>query len=46
MQSLYYSRMPSPAGPLLIGVSDAALVLVEFDPCLPKTLAGETISWH
>jgi methylated-DNA-[protein]-cysteine S-methyltransferase len=46
MQSLYYSRMPSPAGPLLIGVSDAALVLLEFDRGLPKTLAGQPIEWQ
>ena len=46
MQPLYYSRMPSPAGPLLIGVSDAALVLLEFDRGLPKTLAGQPIAWQ
>jgi len=46
MQSLYYSRMPSPAGPLLIGVSDAALVLLEFDRGLPKTVASQPIAWQ
>ena len=46
MQTLYYSRMPSPAGPLLIGVSDAALVLLEFDRGLPKTVAGQPIAWQ
>jgi O-6-methylguanine DNA methyltransferase len=46
MQPLYYSRMPSPAGPLLIGVSDAALVLLEFDRGLPKALAGQPIAWQ
>src|SRR5271157_3938192 len=31
MEILYYSRTSSPAGPLLIGVSDTALVALEFD---------------
>jgi methylated-DNA-[protein]-cysteine S-methyltransferase len=46
MENLYYSRMSSPVGPLLIGVSDAALVALEFDRGLPEKIAGEPISWR
>ncbi len=47
METLYYSRMPSPAGPLLIGVSDsAALVILEFDRGLPQTIAGKEVAWQ
>jgi len=46
METLYYSRMPSPAGPLLIGVSDAALVVLEFDRGLPQTIAGRPVTWQ
>jgi O-6-methylguanine DNA methyltransferase len=31
METLYYSRMGSPAGPLLIAMSDKGLVALEFD---------------
>ena len=31
METLYYSRMESPAGPLLIGVGDQGLVILQFD---------------
>ncbi len=40
METLYYSRMSSPVGPLLIGVSDSALVILEFDRGLPKLVNG------
>jgi O-6-methylguanine DNA methyltransferase len=46
METLYYSRMPSPCGPLLIGVSDSALVILEFDRGLPKTVAGHEVAWQ
>lgn len=46
MEKLYYSRMSSPVGPLLIGVSDSALVALEFDRGLPEKIAGEPISWR
>jgi len=46
METLYYSRMSSPAGPLLIGVSDSALVVLEFDRGLPKKIAGQAIEWQ
>jgi methylated-DNA-[protein]-cysteine S-methyltransferase len=46
METLYYSRMPSPAGPLLMGVSDSALVVLEFDRGLPQAIAGQAIAWQ
>ena len=46
METLFYSRMPSPAGPLLIGVSEHALVVLEFDRGLLKQIAGQTIKWE
>jgi methylated-DNA-[protein]-cysteine S-methyltransferase len=46
METLFYSRISSPAGPLLIGVSDSALVAVEFDRGLPEQLAGEPVRWE
>ena len=46
MESLYYSRMSSPAGPLLIGMSDSALVVLEFDRGLPQTIAGQPVAWR
>jgi len=46
METLYYSRMSSPAGPLLIGVSDTALVVLEFDRGLPRKIAGQPVVWE
>jgi len=46
MEALYYSRMNSPVGPLLIGVSETALVALEFDRGLPKKIAGLVIQWQ
>lgn len=46
METLYYSRMSSPVGPLLIGVSDAALVILEFDRGLPKLVNGAEVEWR
>lgn len=45
METLYYSRMPSPVGPLLIGMSESALVILEFDRGLPRTINGEPVEW-
>src|SRR5271166_6706161 len=45
METLYYSRMPSPAGPLLLGVSESALVVLEFDRGRPQAIAGQPIAW-
>ncbi len=46
METLYYSRTSSPAGPLLIGVSETALVALEFDRGLPKKIAGHPVAWE
>lgn len=46
METLHYSRMRSPAGPLLIGVSEIALVALEFDRGLPKKIAGQPVAWE
>jgi methylated-DNA-[protein]-cysteine S-methyltransferase len=46
METLFYSRMPSPAGPLLLGASETALVILEFDRGLPERIAGEAIRWE
>lgn len=46
METLYYSRISSPAGPLLIGVSDTALVALEFDRGLPEKIGGQAVQWQ
>ncbi len=46
METLYYSRMPSPVGPLLIGTSASALVILEFDRGLPQTINGQEVAWQ
>jgi len=46
METLYYSRMSSPVGPLLIGVSESALVILEFDRGLPKLVNGQQVAWE
>lgn len=38
--------MPSPVGPLLIGTSQSALVVLEFDRGLPQVINGETVEWQ
>ncbi len=43
METLFYSRMDSPAGALLIVVSEGGLVLLEFDRGLPERVAGEPV---
>ena len=40
METLYYSRMQSPVGPLLLGVSESAAVMLEFDRGLPEQIGG------
>jgi methylated-DNA-[protein]-cysteine S-methyltransferase len=45
-ETLYYSRMESPVGPLLIGASKGALVMLEFDRGLPEQIAGRPIHWE
>ncbi len=46
MEILFYSRMSSPAGPLLIGASETALVILEFDRGLPQSIDGEPLRWE
>jgi methylated-DNA-[protein]-cysteine S-methyltransferase len=46
LETLFYSHMSSPVGGLLIGVSDSALVWLEFDRGLPNTIAGQPIVWE
>ena len=46
METLFYSRMSSAAGPLLIGASERALVILEFDRGLPEKIAGDAVRWE
>ncbi len=46
METLYYSRMSSPIGPLLVGVSNSALVALEFDRGLAQMIAGQPVAWE
>ena len=46
METLLYSRMKSPVGALLLGMSDSALVVLAFDPKLPDRLAGCAVRWQ
>jgi methylated-DNA-[protein]-cysteine S-methyltransferase len=46
METLFYSRMASPAGPLLIGVTDTALAALEFDRGLPQSIHGKPVRWE
>lgn len=46
METLFYSRMSSPAGPLLLGAGEIALVILEFDRGLPERVAGEPVRWE
>jgi O-6-methylguanine DNA methyltransferase len=38
--------MQSPVGPLLIGVSEEALVALEFDRWLPQKIGGRQVRWE
>jgi len=46
METLFYSRMSSAAGPLLIGVSEMAVVVLEFDRGLTERIAGHAVRWE
>jgi methylated-DNA-[protein]-cysteine S-methyltransferase len=46
METLLYSRMKSPVGVLLLGMSVSALVVLAFDPKLPDRLAGRAVRWQ
>jgi len=46
METLFYSRVSSPAGPLLIAASETALAALEFDRGLSDTFAGQPVRWE
>src|SRR5664279_218183 len=46
METLYFSRMPSPVGPLLTGVSESALVMLEFDRGQAPKVVGDPVAWE
>ncbi len=46
METLLYSRMKSPVGPLLLGMSASALVVLEFDRGLREKVAGRPVAWE
>lgn len=45
METLRYSGITSPTGPLLLGMSDTGLAVLAFGEKLPTTLAGRKIQW-
>lgn len=47
MLTLYYSRMNSPIGPLVIGVSEKGLAVIEFDQGdFPKGRLAQSAHWE
>jgi methylated-DNA-[protein]-cysteine S-methyltransferase len=46
METLLYARMKSPVGPLLLGMSNSALVVLAFDREMPERVTGRPISWQ
>jgi methylated-DNA-[protein]-cysteine S-methyltransferase len=46
MVTLYFSRMDSPVGPLLLAMSERGLAMLVFGHELPQRLAGEKIDWQ
>lgn len=46
MLTLYYSRIDSPVGPLLLAMSGRGLAILAFGHELPHRLGGEKISWE
>ena len=46
MMTLHYSRMQSPIGPLVIGVSEKGLAIIEFDRGdFPKGRLAQSVEW-
>lgn len=45
METLSYSHMDSPVGPLLLGMSERGLAVLSFGQQLPERLAGQRIQW-
>ena len=46
MLTLYYSRIDSPVGPLLLAMSDCGLAILAFGHELADRLGGEKINWQ
>ena len=46
MLTLYYSRIDSPVGPLLLAMSHRGLAILAFGHDLPPRLSGEKIDWQ
>ena len=46
VETLFYSRMNSPVGPLLLGVSGSGLAVLAFDRDLPEKVAGQPVMWQ
>ncbi len=48
MLTLYYSRIPSPIGPLVIGMSDQGVAIIEFDSKgeFPKGRLAQSAYWE
>jgi methylated-DNA-[protein]-cysteine S-methyltransferase len=46
METLLYSRMKSPVGSLLLGMSGSSLVVLAFDRNLPERVAGREVTWQ
>jgi len=46
METLLYSRMNSPVGPLLLGMSVRELVVLSFGRSLPEKIGGHAVKWQ
>ena|ERR1035438_5530633 len=46
METVFYSRMKSPVGPLLLGMADSELVVLAFDRGMPERVAGRPVTWR
>jgi methylated-DNA-[protein]-cysteine S-methyltransferase len=46
MQTLHFSHIDSPVGPLLLGMSERGLTVLAFGHKLPATLAGQPVNWQ
>ncbi len=46
LETLFYSRMESPVGELLLGVSGSALVTLGFGHDLPNKVGGRVVAWR
>ena len=46
MEKVFFWRMNSPVGPLLLGASEKGLAVLAFGRELPARLAGQQVTWH